>query len=52
MNTILLILVLATLTWLLVSYVRRDRFAGPSASTHLFDELGHVDERRHFVPRG
>ncbi len=52
MNTIVVILVLATLVSLLVSYARHDRFAGPSASAHPFDELGPVEERRHLVPRG
>ena len=51
MNTIILLLVLTGLTALLVSYARHDRFAGPSSTTHAFDELGLVEERRHLVPR-
>lgn len=52
MNTILLILVLTTVSALLVSYARHDRFAGHASTTHPFDELGPIEERRHLVPRG
>lgn len=52
MNTILLILVLTTVTSLLVSYARHDRFAGHASTAHPFDELGPIEERRHLVPRG
>ena len=51
MNTILVLLVLAVAVALLVGYARHDRFAGPAASSHPFDELGPVEERRHLVPR-
>lgn len=52
MSTLLVILVLAALAALLVSYARHDRFAGPASSAHPFDELGSIEERRHLVPRG
>ncbi len=52
MNTILFILVLTALATALVSYARHDRVAGPASTTHPFDELGQVEERRHLVPRG
>jgi len=52
MNTILLVLALVALTAALVSYARHDRFAGPASTTHPFDELGSIEERRHLVPRG
>ena len=51
MTTILALIVLTALAALLVSYARHDRFAGPASSTHPFDELGLVEERRHLVPR-
>ncbi|MDR7254548.1 hypothetical protein J2X46_003541 [Nocardioides sp. BE266] len=51
MNTILALLALTALFTVLVSYVRHDRFAGPSATTHRFDDLGDVDLRQHLVPR-
>lgn len=52
MNTIILVLVLAALVSLLVSYARHDRFAGPASTAHPLDELGPIEERRHLVPRG
>ena len=52
MTTFIALIVLAALASLLVSYARHDRFAGPASSTHPFDELGQVEERRHLVPRG
>jgi hypothetical protein len=52
MNTMILLLVLTAVVSLLVSYVRHDRFAGPSSSAHLVDELGRVEARFHLVPRG
>jgi hypothetical protein len=52
MTTILIVLVLTAVAALLVSYARHDRFAGPASSTHPFDELGSIEERRHLVPRG
>ncbi|SFB44154.1 hypothetical protein SAMN05192575_112120 [Nocardioides alpinus] len=52
MNTILILLALTSFLALLVSYARHDRFAGPASSSHPFDELGPVEERRHLVPRG
>jgi hypothetical protein len=51
MTTILALIVLTALAALLVSYARHDRFAGPSSTTHPFDELGPVEERHHLVPR-
>lgn len=51
MTTILALIVLTALAALLVSYARHDRFAGPASTTHPFDELGLVEERRHLVPR-
>ncbi len=51
MTTILLVLGLVVLTALLVSYARHDRFAGPSSTTHPFDELGWIEDRHHLVPR-
>ena len=51
MTTVLLILTLAGLAALLVSYARHDRFAGPASIAHPFDDLGPVEERRHLVPR-
>jgi hypothetical protein len=51
MTTILALIVLTALAALLVSYARHDRFAGPASTTHPFDELGPVEERRHLVPR-
>ena len=51
MNTILALLALTALFTVLVNYVRHDRFAGPSSSTHRFDDLGDVDLRQHLVPR-
>ena len=51
MNTILALLVLTALFSALVSYVRHDRFAGPSSTTHAIDDLGDVDLRQHLVPR-
>lgn len=51
MTTVPLILTIAALAAVLVSYARHDRFAGPSSTTHPFDELGPVEERRHLVPR-
>lgn len=52
MNTILILLALAAISSLLVSYARHDRFAGHASTTHPFDELGSIEERRHLVPRG
>ena len=52
MTTILALIILTAIAALLVSYARHDRFAGPSSTTHPFDELGLVEERRHLVPRG
>ncbi|MCW2735594.1 hypothetical protein [Nocardioides sp.] len=52
MTTIFFLLILTAATSLLVSYARRDRFAGPASSSHPFDELGSIEERRHLVPRG
>lgn len=51
MNTILILLVLTAAVALLVSYARHDRFAGPSSTTHPFDELGEITDRHHLVPR-
>ena len=51
MNTILFLLALTAVAALLVTYARHDRFAGPSSTTHPFDELGLVEERLHLVPR-
>ncbi len=51
MTTFLALVVLTALASLLVSYARHDRFAGPSSTSHPFDELGLVEERRHLVPR-
>jgi hypothetical protein len=51
MSAFLLILALAALAALLVSYVRHDRFAGPAATSHLVDDLGPVEARHHLVPR-
>jgi hypothetical protein len=51
MITFIALIVLTALASLLVSYARHDRFAGPSSTTHPFDELGLVEERRHLVPR-
>ena len=51
MTTIIALIVLTAFASLLVSYARHDRFAGPSSTTHAFDELGLVEERRHLVPR-
>ena len=51
MTTFIALIALLTLAALLVSYARHDRFAGPSSSSHPFDELGLVEERRHLVPR-
>ncbi|MDZ5661915.1 hypothetical protein HN031_16995 [Nocardioides sp. zg-1308] len=51
MNTIIVLLVLAALVSLLVSYARHDRFAGPSSTSHPFDELGLIEERGHLVHR-
>ena len=51
MNTIIALLVLAAVIALLASYARHDRFAGPSSTSHPFDELGLIEERRHLVPR-
>ncbi len=51
MTTFIALIALITLAALLVSYARHDRFAGPSSSSHPFDELGLVEERRHLVPR-
>ncbi len=51
MTTFIALVVLAALAALLVSYARHDRFAGPASTSHSFDELGLVEERRHLVPR-
>jgi hypothetical protein len=51
MNTILVLLVLTAVTALLGAYARHDRFAGPSSTTHRFDDLGEIDLRQHLVPR-
>ena len=51
MTTILALVVLTALASLLVSYARHDRFAGPASTSHPFDELGPIEERRHLVPR-
>ena len=51
MTTIVLLLTIAVLAAALVSYARHDRFAGPSSTTHPFDEPELVEERRHLVPR-
>ena len=51
MTTILLLPVLAALFALLVTYARHDHFAGPSSSSHPFDDLGPIEERHHLVPR-
>ncbi len=51
MTTFIALVVLTALASLLVSYARHDRFAGPSSTSHPFDELGLIDERRHLVPR-
>ncbi|HEY0644326.1 MAG TPA: hypothetical protein VGD39_12955 [Nocardioides sp.] len=52
MNTILALVVLTALAAILVAYARHDRFAGPSSTTHPFDDLGDVELRQHRVPRG
>ncbi len=52
MNTLIALLVLTIAVSALVSYVRHDRFAGPSSSSHPIDDLGPVEVRRHLVPRG
>ena len=52
MNTIIVLLVLAAVVALLVSYARHDRFAGPASTSHPLDELGPIEERFHLVPRG
>ena len=51
MTTFIALVALVALASLLVSYARHDRFAGPSSTSHPFDELGLVEERRHLVPR-
>jgi hypothetical protein len=51
MNTITVLLVLATAIALLVSYARHDRFAGRASSAHPVDDLGPIEERFHLVPR-
>jgi hypothetical protein len=51
MTTFLALIALTALLSLLVSYARHDRFAGPSSTSHPFDELGLVEERHHLVPR-
>ena len=51
MTTVLALIALFALASLLVSYARHDRFAGPTSTTHPFDELGLIEERRHLVPR-
>ena len=51
MTTFIALIVLTALASLLVSYARHDRFAGSSSTSHPFDELGLVEERRHLVPR-
>ena len=51
MTTFIALIVLTALASLLVSYARHDRFAGPASTSHPFDELGLVEERRHLVPR-
>ena len=51
MTTFIALIALFALASLLVSYARHDRFAGPSSTSHPFDELGLVEERRHLVPR-
>lgn len=51
MTTFIALIVLTALASLLVSYARHDRFAGPSSTSHPFDELGLIEERRHLVPR-
>ena len=51
MTTFIALIALVAVASLLVSYARHDRFAGPSSTTHPFDELGLVEERRHLVPR-
>ena len=52
MTTFIAFIAVLALASLLVSYARHDRFAGPSSTTHPFDELGPTEERRHLVPRG
>lgn len=51
MTTFLALIVVTAIAALLVSYARHDRFAGPSSTSHPFDELGLLEERRHHVPR-
>ena len=51
MTTAIAFIALIALASLLVSYARHDRFAGPSSTSHPFDELGLVEERHHLVPR-
>lgn len=51
MTTVLTLTVLVALLALLVTYARHDHFAGPASSSHPFDELGSIEERRHLVPR-
>ncbi|MBL0748178.1 hypothetical protein [Nocardioides baculatus] len=51
MTTFIAFIAVLALASLLVSYARHDRFAGPSSTSHPFDELGLVEERRHLVPR-
>ncbi len=51
MTTFIALIALFALASLLVSYARHDRFGGPSSTSHPFDELGLVEERRHLVPR-
>ncbi len=51
MTTIFFMIALAAVIAPLVAYARHDRFAGPASTTHPFDDLGVIDERRHLVPR-
>ena len=51
MNTIIILVALAAVVALLVSYARHDRFAGPASSAHPVDDLGPIAERHHLVPR-
>ena len=51
MNTIIILVALAAVVALLVSYARHDRFAGPASSSHPIDDLGPIQERSHLVPR-
>ncbi len=51
MTTFIALVVLTALASLLVSYARHDRFAGPSSTSHPFDELGLIEERGHLVHR-